>query len=71
MNNGQTPVDDGIGGKPYSAKVHAKAHSSNGCSFCWFVMSLYPSLTGMTEKDSVTFKAHLVKVHGLTDEICT
>jgi hypothetical protein len=57
------------GRKTYSAKVQAKAHSSSSCSFCWFVLAIYPTLKGMTPKDSTTFQEHLTKVHGLTREI--
>ena len=57
------------GKRPYSAKVQAKAHSSTGCSFCWFVLTLYPTLKGMTERDSATFEEHLRKSHGLKKEI--
>ena len=55
--------------KQYSAKVQVKAHSSTSCSFCWFVLNLYPTLTKMTPRDSSTFAEHLKKEHGLKEEI--
>ncbi len=70
MSDGQNAADDGKGGrKAYSVNIQVKAQSSTSCSFCWFVLNLYPTLKGMTESDSTTFKAHLHKVHGLRDEI--
>jgi len=53
----------------YSADVQVKAASRNSCSFCWFVMSIYPTLSGMIERDSETYKLHLQKAHGLREEI--
>lgn len=55
--------------KAYSAKVQAKAHPNSSCSFCWFVLAIYPTLDGMTPRDTATFSQHLRKVHGLTYEI--
>jgi hypothetical protein len=70
MSNGQNSADERVNGrKVYSVNVQAKAQSSTSCSFCWFVMTMYPSLNGMTERDGATFKAHLQKSHGLKDEI--
>ena len=70
MTDGQNPANDGNGGrKTYSVHVHAKAQSSTSCSFCWFVLTLYPTLEGMTERDNTTFRAHLQKSHGLEPEI--
>ncbi len=56
-------------GKAFSAKVQAKAKSSSGCSFCWFVLAIYPTLKGMTPRDTTTFQEHLRKAHGLRHEI--
>jgi hypothetical protein len=70
MSNGQNSADEHANGrKSYSVNVHAKAQSSTSCSFCWFVMTMYPALTGMTERDGATFKAHLQRSHGLKGEI--
>jgi hypothetical protein len=70
MNNDRIATDESVGGrKAYSVNVHAKAQSNTSCSFCWFVLGLYPTLTGMTERDASTFKAHLAKLHGLKEEI--
>ena len=70
MSQGQTPTDDGKGGrKAYAVNVQLKAQSSTSCSFCWFVMTLYPTMKGMTEKDTSTYRLHLEKIHGLTGEI--
>jgi tryptophan 2,3-dioxygenase len=55
--------------KVYTAKVQAKAHSSASCSFCWFVLTVYPTLKGMTPRDSDTFREHLMKAHGLKQDI--
>ena len=70
MSNGQNAAD-GHGGarKAFSVDIQAKAQSSTSCSFCWFVLTLYPSLKGMTERDSTTYRAHLQKSHGLEKEI--
>jgi hypothetical protein len=70
MNNDRIATDESVGGrKAYSVNVHAKAQSNTSCSFCWFVLGLYPTLAGMTERDTSTFKVHLEKAHGLRDEI--
>jgi hypothetical protein len=55
--------------KAYAANVQVKAHSSTSCSFCWFVMTIYPTLNGMIERDSDTFRLHLQKAHGLGADI--
>ncbi len=55
--------------KAYSVDVQAKAHSSTSCSFCWFVLNIYPSLAKMTPRDESTYREHLQKEHGLGDEI--
>lgn len=57
------------GKRPYSAKAQANANSSAGCSFCWFVLSVYPTLKGMAPLDAAMFREHLKKVHGLVHEI--
>ena len=57
------------GRKAHSVSVQVKAQSSTSCSFCWLVLALNPTLKGMGERDSATFKAHLEKAHGLKDEI--
>jgi hypothetical protein len=70
MSNDRIAADEGMSGrKAYSVNVHAKAQSNTSCSFCWFVLGLYPTLHGMTERDTNTFKLHLENVHGLKDEI--
>ncbi|HYW85667.1 MAG TPA: hypothetical protein VFB30_20615, partial [Spirochaetia bacterium] len=55
--------------KAQSAKVQAKAQSSSTCSFCWFVLTIYPTLKGMTPRDTATFREHLTKAHGLSHDI--
>ena len=57
------------GRKAYSAKAQLKAHSGTRCSFCWFVMTTYPTLKGMTPRDEAAFQEHLRKAHGLKPEI--
>jgi len=69
MADGLDSGKTGVGSKTYSVNVQAKAHSNTSCSFCWFVMTLYPTLAGMTERDSATFRAHLKQKHGLGEEI--
>ena len=70
MNNGLTPPEDMNGiRKAYKVNLQLKARSSSGCSFCWFVLNAYPSFEGMTSRDSVTYRAHLEKSHGLKGEI--
>lgn len=59
----------GHGAKAYSVSVQAKAQSGTSCSLCWLVLTLNPTLKGMGERDSATFRAHLKKEHGLRDEI--
>lgn len=58
-----------VGERTYSAKVEFKTQSSTTCAFCWFVLNLYPNLTGMSERDHCTYKAHLEQSHGLRGEI--
>ena len=55
--------------KAFAANVQVKAQSSTSCSFCWFVMTIYPTLSGMIERDSDTFRLHLKKAHGLKPDI--
>jgi len=70
MTNGQNAAGDGLGGrKAYSVNIHVKAQSSTSCSFCYFVLTLYPTLKGLTDRDTATFKSHLQQAHGLMDEI--
>lgn len=70
MSDDRNPEDDGIRGrKAYAVNIQVKAQSSTSCSFCWFVLNLYPTLEGMTERDSSTYTVHLRKEHGLRDEI--
>ena len=57
------------GSEACSVKVQAWAQSSTSCSFCWFILNVYPTLQGMTTRDGSTFKAHLQKAHGLKEEI--
>jgi hypothetical protein len=70
MGIGQNGADESKGGrKLFAANVQVKAHSSTSCTFCWFIMTIYPTLGGMTDKDGATFKTHLEKSHGLTADI--
>lgn len=70
MIDGQNMPDDGKGKRnTYAVNLQAKSPSSASCSFCWFVLTTYPSLRGMTESDSATFRSHLEKEHGLRQEI--
>jgi hypothetical protein len=55
--------------KARSAKVQIKAHANTSCSFCWFVLTIYPTLKGMTPRDDTTFREHLKSAHGLKQEI--
>jgi|HubBroStandDraft_1064217.scaffolds.fasta_scaffold340593_1 hypothetical protein len=55
--------------KPYSAKVDVGAYSSTSCAFCWFFLTIYPTLEGMVPNDKAIFAAHLKKSHGLGGEI--
>ncbi|HUI01273.1 MAG TPA: hypothetical protein VLX56_06555 [Nitrososphaerales archaeon] len=55
--------------KAYADKVQAKAQSSTTCAFCWFVLQIYPTLTGMTDKDTDTYREHLRLAHALKQEI--
>jgi hypothetical protein len=64
-----TASGSGTEKKAYSARVHARPKSSTECSFCWFVLTLYPTLKGMTPRDDATFREHLRQVHGLREEI--
>lgn len=59
----------GDGRKAYSVNIQVKAQSSTSCSFCWFVISLYPTLSSMTLRDDTTYREHLKKAHGLKEEI--
>lgn len=55
--------------KAFSAKVQPNGQSTSACSFCWFVLTIYPTLKGMTPRDTATFQEHLRKVHGLKHDI--
>jgi hypothetical protein len=55
--------------KAYSAYIQAKTTSNTSCSFCWFVLTIYPTLKGMTPRDGATFREHLKNAHGLKQEI--
>ncbi len=66
---GTAAAASGKSNAQYSANVHSKARASTSCSFCWFVISLYPSFQGMVPRDDITFRAHLVKAHGLRGDI--
>jgi len=70
MSDAKNAADEGISGKKaYQASIRVKVPSSETCSFCWFVLKLYPTLKGMTDRDTATFRAHLENVHGLGEEI--
>jgi hypothetical protein len=64
-----TSFGDGAEGRRSTAKVRTHAPSSEGCSFCAFVLTLYPDLTGMTTNDGTLYKQHLKNTHGLRDMI--
>jgi len=55
--------------KAYSPKVQAKSDTSTNCSFCWFVLNVYPTLRGMAPLDDAMYREHLKGAHGLTQEI--
>jgi hypothetical protein len=70
MNDAPSAADRRTGSsEAYSESTRAKVPSGRSCSFCWFVLKLYPTLKGMTDRDTETFKAHLEKAHGLRKEI--
>jgi hypothetical protein len=70
MSTGQNGADVRDGSKKaFAANVQVKAQSSTSCSFCWFVMTIYPTLNGMIDRDSDTFRLHLEKAHGLRPDI--
>ena len=70
MSIGQNAANrKGDGKKTFAADIQVKAQSSTSCTFCWFVMTIYPTLKGMIEKDSDTFRLHLQTAHGLKPEI--
>ena len=70
MSIGQNAADERNGGrKAFTASIQVKAQSSTSCTFCWFIMTIYPTLSGMTDKDGTTFKMHLEKSHGLSADI--
>jgi hypothetical protein len=70
MSIGQNAADERDGGrKLFAANIQVKAQSSTSCTFCWFIMTIYPALSGMTDKDGATFRTHLEKAHGLTPDI--
>ncbi len=68
MSNHPNAADVCSGGsKAYAANIRVKTQSSTSCSFCWFVISIYPDLAGMSSSDEVTFRKHLIKSHGLKE----
>ena len=53
-------------------KAKAKTHGQEvdiKCMFCWFMLEVYPDLTNMRPRDGAAFREHLVKAHGLMQEI--
>ena len=68
MTSGLNEANDD-GRKAYSVNIQVKAPSSASCAFCWFVLTTYPDLKGMNERDGSTFRAHLQQEHGLKGEI--
>ena len=50
------------------AKIQGEAVDIK-CMFCWFILEVYPDLTNMRPKDGAAFHEHLVKAHGLKQEI--
>ena len=58
-----------VNSKAYSVNVKVQTQSSTSCSFCWFILALYPTLKDMCERDEMTFTAHLQKAHGLQSDI--
>ena len=70
MTNPVSAADgSNVGSKAFSARINAKAPSSASCAFCWFVLTVHPTLNGMPERDTETYRAHLVQAHGLQREI--
>jgi hypothetical protein len=67
--NSSAPFRKAAVKKSASAKVAAQVESGHDCTFCWFVLTLYPALTGMSDEDASTYKDHLKKAHGLGKEI--
>ena len=67
--NSISPFRKASGKKTHSAKVAAQVESGPDCTFCWFVLTLYPALTGMNDDDASTYKDHLRKAHGLAKDI--
>jgi hypothetical protein len=67
--NSRTPFRKAAANRADSAKVDAEVEKSSDCTFCWFVLTLYPALTGMSEKDAYSYKDHLKNEHGLGKDI--
>ena len=67
--NSSAPARKAAARKPSSAKVAAEMESGTDCIFCWYVLTLYPALTGMTDEDAKTYREHLKQAHGLAKEI--
>jgi len=55
--------------KAFASNTQGKDRSNSPCSFCAFVLTIYPSLKGMTPRDEATFREHLRASHGLKNEI--
>jgi hypothetical protein len=47
----------------------SQVQAGTRCAFCWFVLTTYPALRSMTERDRQTYKAHLQQAHGLVEDI--
>jgi hypothetical protein len=67
--NSSAPFRKAASKKPGTAKVAAQVESGPDCTLCWFVLTLYPALTGMSDDDASTYKDHLKKAHGLGKDI--
>ncbi len=55
--------------KPYASGVQDQTDSGVACSFCAFVLNIYPEFERMTPRDEGTFREHLKMEHGLIEEI--
>lgn len=67
--NPESPGAENGARRMYPMKTRIEYQSKAACSFCCFVLTLYPTLKGMTPRDTTTFREHLVNAHGLRKEI--
>jgi hypothetical protein len=67
MEDSRTSAERVKAARAVNAKV--QAWSAPSCSFCMFVLDVYPTLENVGKRDGDMIRVHLQNVHGLQPEI--